>query len=221
MTNKTILKRCNDFMNPYSLVTDKKNIEINHIVFFDSEIGKEILTEGNTNIRWFGKSSNNEFPTIIFDFETPKKSKEINFTNKKPFYINYESRYNFDKGKIVLYIPIQLLNNFKYLGEVFDFETETEIKYKPTYSFDVNASKIDLHECNKTKENNFKGYEYRTSEIKEHTIIFNDYYKTVLKPLGEKIELISNKLNEIGIENVYKYDLEKMLSAFDIELKNN
>lgn len=215
-TQNTILKRMSEFMNPYLLITEKGNKEINNIVFYNSETGKELLSEGNTNIRWFG--SNNEFPEMQFNFAEPRRKNEVDLKSVAPFYVAYKSRLNFYKDKIVLYIPIQKLENFKYLGILFDFETDIDKKSLPTYSFDVQCSKINLHKCKKTAENKLNGYEYRTSEVKKHTIKFNDYCVTELKPLGEKLEKLYEAAKSAKMD-VSKYDIEKMLNVFEITIK--
>ena len=181
--------------------------EINHLVFFDCVKGETILSPENENVRWFG--SNNEYPEINLPFEF-KKANKIDFTRKDAFYTSYNYKYNFDKGKIVLYIPIQLLEDFKDEGEKMDFETAQDKKYLHHYSFKVQARKIE-HEV---KDGQLL---YNTGEVKTHTLKFNDYYRTELKPFGQEVENITTAFKKV-CSNISTYEVERLLQICEIKL---
>lgn len=201
----TQLLRKHDCFNPMFL-NDK---EINHLVFYDCIKGETILSPENENVRWFG-SNNNQYPEINFPFAF-KRGNKVDLTRKDAFYTSYAYKYNFDKGKIVLYIPVQLLDNFQDLGEKLDFETETDKKYLHHYSFDVMAKAI-YHEI---QDGELK---YLTSEVTKQTLSFHGYYRTELKPLGEKVAKIAAAFKGIN-SNIGTYEIERMLTVCDITLK--
>lgn len=216
---KTTIKQIEQGFNPLFLETETgKNLEINHFVFYDYLTGKEVVNnEGSIyefyeNIRWFNNSgSNNEFPILIFDFSIIKK-KDHNLTRNYAYYVNYKSKYSFDKNKIVVFIPVQILTNYKTEKDVFQFETETEKKYFDMFFFDVKAVKREY------RINDLKEIQYYNGELKTHTLKFHGYYKNVKTDLGKKIDLIKEVLDKNNI-NINSSDIENIMKHFEITIK--
>lgn len=195
---QTVLIQNVDFYNPYSLETKNGFIEVENIIFLQD--GKPLI---QNKVRWFG-SSNNEYPKIVFDFET-RKANKVNYNSANAFYTT-------QKNKATVYIPVSLLTEFQFDGDLLDFETETERKYLPTYSFKASAS-FKQYIINENGS-----YDYIASELKPLTIKFNDYYKTELTEAGERIDTIYKVLQSNNI-NISLYDLKQLAKIADIKLK--
>jgi len=195
------------YFNPYFF----NGKQVNHLVFYDSINGTELIPNWD-GIRWFGGGSNNDYPLMRLPFEFKKKN-IIDLTSKQAFYTSYKSKYSYDKGKIVLYIPIQLLDSFQDLGENLKFETETDKQYRHDYSFKVLAKKTEFAYNKETETAT-----YPVSDLKEFTIQFSGHYITKLKPLGKKIETITEKIKTVCPE-LSKYTIERMLTVCNITLK--
>lgn len=200
----TTLTQHESWFNPMYL--DGK--EINHIIFFDNVTGETILEPDNNNVRWFG-NSNNDYPTICFEFEFKRKN-IIDLKSKSAFYTSYKYKYSMDKGKIVLYIPVQLLENFKVQKNVFQFETDLDKKYFDVFSFDTIATK----KTGKFDKEQDKVI-YSTDEPIKQTLTFHSYYKTKLKKFGAKVEETETILKENGI-TISSYDLTKLLKKYEL-----
>lgn len=208
-TKNTIsqLVRQASYFNPMFL----NGKEINHIVFYDANEGKTLLEPDNENVRWFNSGgSNNDYPLVQFPFEF-KKANKIDLTRKDAFFTYYAYKYNFDKGKIVLYIPIHLLTDFKDLGEEERFQTDTEINYLHNYQFTTLAQKVEPVIINDEVE-------WKTSELKPFNIQFHGYYRIELKPLGKKIEEITEKVKTV-YPGISKYTIEQIMEVCDITIK--
>lgn len=199
----TELTQKQNWFNPMYL----ESKEINHIVFFDNETGETILEPTNENIRWFG-NSNNDYPMVSFPFEIKRKN-SIDLKSKSAFYTSFNYKYSMDKGKIVIYIPIQLLENFKCEKNVFQYETETDKKYFDVFSFDT----IAIKKVGSLDEN--EKLIYSNGEPTKHTLTFHGYYKEVLKKLGRKVEATESIFKEYGI-NISTYDLAKLLKKYEL-----
>lgn len=192
--------------NPYFLQQDKK-LQIDRMHFFNSETGTILFSTG-----WFNNGgSNNQTPKVTFPFSISKK-REQDLTKNVAFYMPMVSKYSFDKGKIDLFIPIQLLPDFKEVKKVFRFETETAKHYQDEYSFNLLAIR-KLYRLNEMEQlESYSGPE-EVQEIKA-----TGQYMQELKPFGEKVKEVTEKLNASGLD-VSKYDIEKILTVYDMQLK--
>jgi hypothetical protein len=209
VTAKTEVKQHQSFFNP--LFLDGR--EINHFVFFDRERGTTLLEPTNENVRWFKNGgSNNDYPSIIFDFEIKRKN-VIDLTSKKAFYSKYESKYNFDKGKIVVYIPIQLLKDFTVDKKVFQFETATDKNYLDIFTFKTMAVK----KARKLNEDG-SGVTYFNTELSEEVIKFHGYYISEPTDFGAQVNEVEEVLKSNGVK-VSSYDLEKIMNLYTLTKK--
>ncbi len=203
LTQYSDLVKTEDCYNPMFL----NGKQINHLVFYDHKTGNKLL--GNwEGLRWFG--SNNKYPLIRFPFEF-KRANKIDLSRKDAFYVSHTKSYQTRK-EIALYIPISLMEEFKDLGEKMDFETDTEKHYRHDYSFNVMA-KCDEYYLNENEE-----FKSRVTDIKYTTITFSGQYRTELKPFGQKVNAITEKVKTVYPE-ISSYLIEQMLTVCDITIK--
>lgn len=204
-TNKTLLAQSSKFYNPYFI----NGKEVNHIIFYSCETGKTIFKEGAyiESVRWFG--SNNEYPQILLPFNEVKKKNKVALFSKVAFVVKYESKYKFDAGKVVLYIPIESLENWKHEENVKGFESNTQTEYFDKFSFDIECSAYER------SLNELEQLVYTETEIKTHTIVFKANYNFVSTDFGVKCNEIAAKCKENNIK-LSSYDVEKMLKIFNI-----
>jgi len=199
---KTQLKKEQACYNPMFL--DGK--EINHLVFFDATTGKTILEPENDRIKWFG--NNNDYPVLEFPFEIKRRNK-IDLNRVESFYTSYNSQWSSDKGRIVIYIPIQLLENFQSLGENLDFQSETAKHFCSSFSFDCLAVR-EYPKLNEVGE-----VVYLTSELEKTTLTIKGRRRTEKKELGNKIDAVCSFLKSQRI-TVSSYDIEQIFKHYDL-----
>lgn len=118
MKNVTLGKHSN-WYNPHFLPTDNGIKEVKELRLFDKDGVKH-------RFKWFvdnsGHSSINHEVTI--DVEVKRKIKE-DFSLNLAFYMSYKGNYDFEKGKVILYIPLSVLNIVEYDRNPIDYTTET------------------------------------------------------------------------------------------------
>lgn len=210
MTTKQLTQTYSDLVKTESYYNPMflNGRQIEHLVFYDADKGTEILN-GWDGLRWFG--SNNNYPLIRFPFEF-KKANKVDLTRKDAYYTTFQHTYSYDKGKIVLYIPIHLVDSFTDLGEVLQFETDTEKNFRHSYSFKVMAQSDEYY------LDEFEELKSRTTELKECTIEFSGRYRMELKPFGEKVKTITERIKTVYPE-ISVYDVEKIMTVCNVELK--
>jgi hypothetical protein len=213
--NSTVLEQTQSCYNPYFVTLSGKQKKVDSIKFYDHTTGEVLFSQN-----WFTDSqygSNNETPKIIFPFTFIRKT-EKDLNSVKPFYKKFQDQFNLksDLHSVVLFIPVSMLDNFKVKKDVFQFETETDTNYRDYFYFDV----VCVKELYKIDKENDKLIYYNSEEFKQ-TLTGKGHYKKVLKPLGEKVEMIVNAFKSAGIENAGRYEIEKMLTVCNIELINS
>lgn len=116
----TILEKRHNAYNPHFLLIDSGQLkEVNEIRLFDKDGVKH-------SFRWFvdngGYFSINHEVTI--DIELKRKIKE-DFSLNCAFYMSYKGDYGFEKGNVILYIPISTLNIVEHDRKTTEYTTET------------------------------------------------------------------------------------------------
>jgi len=116
----TILKKRHKCYNPHFLLIDSGKLkEVTEIRLFDKDGVKH-------SFKWFvdndGYSGINHDVTI--DIELKRKIKE-DFSLNCAFYMSYKGDYGFEKGNVVLYIPISILNIVEHDRKTTEYTTET------------------------------------------------------------------------------------------------
>jgi len=196
----TTLKRDNDMFNPYFL--NGKQVE--KMIFFNPQTAEIVFSE-----RWFNNSgSNNQYPSVTFNFDIPKKNIK-DLTRQTAFCMSIREGY--DKGKLLLYIPISLLQNYQVEKDVFQFETDTDKHYKDIHSFDVVCV---LKEC-KLDENNENRLVYFNGEEKSQTVKVGSGYRSIKNSFGAKVAEVLQDLTDKKVD-VKSYALEKIMKHYTL-----
>ncbi len=191
MTHQTTIEKTHSNFNPFFI--DGK--EINQIIFFRD--GKIV-----SKSRWF--DSNNITPKIYFDFLIPKKLK-LDLNTKQAFYMKDVSDNHYRSNKYNVYIHGDLVN-FKNLGEIEAWDTDTHISYEEKYSFEVVCERYS------------KGYSTdETLTPKKWTIEFTTNYITrqIEKPFYKEVTDAETLLKAKGI-NLNSYDLQNIIKHFKL-----
>lgn len=165
--------------------------EIKNIIFFKD--GKIL---GKT--RWF--TSNNEYPTIAFDFSIVKKIKE-DLQGKQAYYMKAKNDSFIRETTYNLYIHADLVN-FKSLGEKIHMDTDTYTSYIEQYEVTVWASTRD------------------SQAVEERTIRFtaNQVSRSEEKDFQKEINAVEAMLKDKGVK-LPSYELQQLLKHFTITPK--
>lgn len=115
-----ILEKCHKWYNPHFLLIDSGKLkEVKDILLFDKDGVKH-------SFGWFvdngGHSGINHEVTI--DIELKRKIKE-DFSLNCAFYMPYKCDGSFEKGKVILYIPISALTIVEHDRRTTEYTIET------------------------------------------------------------------------------------------------
>ena len=116
----TILEKRHNAYNPHFLLIDsRKSKEVNEIRLFDKDGVKHSFRWFVDNGGYHGINHN-----ITIDVEIKRKIKE-DFSLNCAFYMSYKGDYGFEKGNVILYIPISVLTIVEHDRNTTEYTTET------------------------------------------------------------------------------------------------
>jgi len=177
--------------------------------FFNGKQIQNIYFYDNTGIvakcRWFNDGgSNNDFKEFDLPTENIKRKNKVDYSKDVFFYIKNDERHS--EG-INLHIPINTIPH-KFLGKQLNFETKTEKNFYDVLEIELSSVK----RCHRL--NDLQKIEYYYDEKKLNTITIKYKYSTELKPYGDKLKDLQEKIqNALKVDHFSKYDIERLIDA--------
>jgi hypothetical protein len=182
--NKLYAQPC---WNPYINGKNGKRVEKIHF-FADGKI--------LASVQWFtgGNGSNNRYPELTLPTELKEKRKE---DLTLPFCFLFQN---------CVYIPANLVN-FRENGEELDFECDEYIRYKTTFSIEIEAVQFVFEMIDG------KGG-YKKTESKRVTITEPHKHRQEDKPKFVEATKISDEFKNLGFQ-ISRYDIFKLMKHYN------